>query len=116
MNWIIGRQLILENINVGDYIDPNNPNRIIIATPTKEHSEFRVQIGAATNISISLEMLEAILKATIANKGIYNKSVIYQLYPRMVNNHGCHVHVVGRLFSVAGVMQPIGTRNYTIVN
>lgn len=104
MKWEAANELLLQKINIGNHIDPNSQYRYVLIMPNEHIDFFRISIGATSNIKLTLEMLENIFNATIANNGIYNRAVIHALYPQKVNNKGCHVHVVGWLFVSADVM------------
>lgn len=113
-DWKQSRELLLQNITLNLHLNPQSNYRFVVQIPNDPIDHFKVSIGASTTIKVSLEMLENIFNATIGNQGIYNKAVIFGLYHREVNNHGCHVHVVGQLFESAAVMINQG-HNYHIV-
>ena len=77
---------------------------------------FSVLIGedSGTKIQIPMTMLENCYNAACNNNNIYNKSVIENLYPKQVNSHGCHVHVVGMIFYHAGLVNQINGGNYIL--
>ena len=123
MNWNEAELLIRQNINVGIHLSPESNFRYILAGP--EYSCFRynydgvngykVKIAVNTDIEIPLTMLEAIYNATIINNSIYNKHVIEEIYPQQVRTHGCHVHVVAKIFQLSGIMNQNNPRQYSIL-
>lgn len=48
-------------------------------------------------------MLELLFNSAVENGGIYNREVFRNNYERQLNSHGCHVHVVGKIFELSGV-------------
>lgn len=59
-------------------------------------------------------MLESLYLATINNNNLYNNQVFGEHYTQQLNNHGCHVHVVGKIFEIAGLVHQINAQNYQI--
>lgn len=116
MNWKDVKELLSDNLAIGDHIDPSSQYRYVLVKPNEHADSFRISIGATSYIKFTMEMLEHIYLATIANNNLYNRSVIYGLYPHEVNNHGCYVHVVGNLFFSAGIMIKQGNNFQLISN
>lgn len=122
MNWNEALILILQHIEVGLNLDPNSEYREVINVPPYQCNRYdyggeegyRVQIGANDFIEIPLSMLERLFVAAVNNDGKYNNGVFGALYPQQRANHGCHVHVVGKIFSLSGVAVQINNRNYVI--
>lgn len=111
MNWQQAQALILQHIGVPLHLDPDLAYRFITEGPNYPCFQYnyngaegyRVQIGATNYVQIPFTMLETIFQASVQNGGIYNNGVFAHLYPQQLNNHGCHVHVVGKIFEWAGV-------------
>lgn len=125
MNWELAQELINIHLIQGLHFDPVLVNRIIIETPINYHcthynyhgeNGFKVKIGFDTYIEIPWSMLENVFTRAInLNNSIYNRAVIRDLYLQQINNHGCHVHVVGQIFVKAGIAVRINARNYKIL-
>jgi hypothetical protein len=49
-------------------------------------------------------LLKTVYEDTLANNGDTTESFCKH-YQKQVTNHGCHVHVVGRIFVRAGIME-----------
>jgi hypothetical protein len=117
MNWNKAKQLLLENIKVGNKIDPNSKIRKVTRIPINETGSFSIKIGTNGNtILVSMEMLESIFNKTLENKNIYEKKVIYELYKKEVDGHSCYVHSVGHLFRYARVMKKNKSREFEIID
>ncbi len=125
MNWEQALELILANINEGDLLPPNTAyGRQIINTPpfrcgnyNYENSPgYKVRIGNNTFIQIPLSMLQKVFTNAIENyDGIYKNQVFGDHYSRQLNNHGCHVHVVGKIFLLSHVADKVNNRRYRIL-
>lgn len=116
MDWLTVKNRLTENIKVGSFFDENSHIREVIEIPASEKEAFKVKIAeAGTSIFVSMEMLQNIFEATLKNGNNYDKSVIYNLYPKQVDTHSCYVHVIGQLFKYAGVMEKVDHRNFKII-
>ena len=115
MNWDELNTLIHKNVKVGTDLNPNSKFRKVVDVYNRDNTTyFRVQIGTSNSILITMSMLEILYKASIENGGLYNHSVFKYNYPIQLNNHPCHVHVVGKIFQLSGVMIQRDKRNYQI--
>ena len=115
MNWNESNTLIHQNIRVGTDLNPNSQFRKVVEVYNRDNTTyFRVQIGTSNSILITMSMLEILYMASIQNGGIYNHNVFKSYYPKQINNHPCHVHVVGKIFQLSGVMTQRDRRNYQI--
>jgi hypothetical protein len=127
MNWNKALSLINQHVIVGVHLDRNSQYRYILEGPKYSchgriynyagEKGYKVQIGANNYIEIPFTMLEAIYSATTLNNGIYDKNIIFNIYPRQANSktgHGCYVHVVGKIFVLAGIMKQDSPRQYSI--
>lgn len=115
MNWNESNTLIHKSIRAGTYLNPNSQFRRVVEVYNRDNTTyFRVQIGASNSILITMSMLEILYNASIENGGIYNRNVFKYYYPKQLNNHPCHVHVVGKIFQFSGVMIQCDKRNYQI--
>lgn len=116
MTWNHALALILQHIAVGVHLNPELQYRYILAGPDYicTHYDYngakgyRVNIGAQNYVEIPILMLKVLFDAAIANGSIYNNEVFGNNYPQQLNNHDCHVHVVGRMFVIAGVANQVG--------
>ena len=68
---------------------------------------YKVRIGSDSHIEIPISMLRNCFLTARENGGIYNTSTLYSLYPEQVKKHGGYVHVIGRIFEIAGVANKI---------
>jgi hypothetical protein len=124
MTWNQAHNLITQKIVQGIKLDPQSKYRFITKIPPykcslKKYNSaegFKIQIGETTFIDIPITMLQTIFEDATINGGVYNKNIFRLHYPTQAekNGHPCHVHVVGKIFEVAGVAVPNG-RGYKIL-
>ncbi|MDI9857881.1 hypothetical protein [Flectobacillus roseus] len=122
MNWSNIVQQIKDSIKVGDKLQEDLTYRYFIAGPDFSCNDYdyngelgyKIQIGKNNCLQIPFLLLKTVFEDTLANNGIYNRKVICKHYQKQVTNHGCHVHVVGRIFAQAGIMQEKDKRTYQI--
>ena len=109
IDWLTARRLIAENVRVGtDLNTPASTHRVV----RDVHEDgFVVPIGEETEIVVPWSMLEFCWSHLITSEG-YRKSSFVQKYAKEARDHGCHVHVVGRIFLVAGLAEADGSRRY----
>jgi hypothetical protein len=118
MNWEEAEALIRKSICVGTKLD----NRIVLEGPDypcrgydyNGALGFKIKIGKTTSILIPLSMLQKIYESAIANDGIFNNNVFKERYERQLRSHGCHVHVVGKIFEKAGIATKVENRRYKV--
>jgi hypothetical protein len=123
MNWEKAEILIRSKIFNNVHLDSKSEYKYIEAGPNyycKQYDYnnslgFKVQIGANNYIEVPFSMLKTLYFSTITNNGIYDRNVIVDLYPMQVKNHGCHVHVIGKIFVLAGIMKQDNSRHYSIL-
>jgi len=119
MNWHDAEILIRQTIAPGINLD----NRTIIEGPDfscKKYNYngakgFKVQIGKKTFLDIPFTILQAVFEDACANNRIYNNKIFRSNFEKQCKTHGCHVHVVGKIFVKAGVATQIDKRNYKIL-
>ena len=119
MNWKEAETLIRHTIITGMKLD----NRTIVEGPDYQCCQynyagakgFKVQIGVTTFIDIPFTMLQSVFEDSIANNRIYENKVFKNKFDRQLKAHGCHVHVIGRIFEKAGVATQIDKRKYKIL-
>ncbi|MEP7141683.1 MAG: hypothetical protein ABI707_02375 [Ferruginibacter sp.] len=122
MKWTNARELLINNIVQGLHLDPKAHFKIVNQVPLYECGNyaktkgFRIQVGTGSFINIPLNMLENLFEGAINNGEIYNNEIFAASYPKQLKNKPCHVHAAGKLFSNAGVMKMINSKNYQIVN
>jgi hypothetical protein len=121
MNWNEAYMMLCENIKLNYHLDNKCLYKIVIRTPPqpcniKKEEGFHVQIGKNNAIPVPIEMLKQTFEKTKLNDGIYNRSVLLDLYPQKVNDKPCYVHVIGRLFESAGIFEKIDRHNYKLID
>lgn len=126
MNWLNIEQQIKDSVKVGDKIQEDSKYRNVMAGPDFPCTSnvygyngalgYRVKIGKGKGnfLDIPFILLKTVFEDTLANHGIYNRGIICKHYQKQVSDHDCHVHVVGRIFVHAGIMEKKGEREYTI--
>ncbi len=105
----------------GNKLDNTSRFRIIISGPDyccktynyEGTKGYRVQIGENNFLEIPISMLLNLLNASVINHYIYNREIFSKLYGRQLQNHGCHVHVVGSFFVLSNLASKHGN-NYLI--
>lgn len=123
MNWLNIEQQIKGSVKVGDKLDRESEYKYVVAGPDFPCSRYdyngklgyNVQIGKDDWLQIPFVLLKTVYEDTLANQGTYNRSIICKHYQKQVTNHGCHVHVVGRIFVRAGIMEKKDDRAYQII-
>ena len=70
---------------------------------------FVVPIGQSTKIKIPWSMLEECFRQLDSLQG-YDSEFFRERFPLQHEDHPCHVHVVGRIFVVAGIAQLEGNK------
>jgi hypothetical protein len=122
MDWETAEILIRSKIYNNVHLDSNSKYKYIQAGPNyhcKQYgyndSGFKVQIGANNFIEVPISMLKTLYFSTKNNNGIYERKVFVDLYPKQVKVHACHVHVIGKIFVLAGIMKQDDSRHYSIL-
>lgn len=118
MNWEDAESLIRNNISIGTKLD----NRTVLEGPGypcrgydyNGTPGFKIKIGKTTYIEVPLSMLQTVYVDAMANNSIYENKVFKNRYERQLRSHGCHVHVVGKIFEKAGVANKIDNRRYKV--
>jgi len=121
MIWEDAEKLIIELIYIGLDLNPNLNFRNVVAGPdhacaTYDYNGalgFRVQIGNNNFIEVPFIMIQTLFEASVANNLVYNNHIFGLHYADQLNGHGCHVHVVGKIFELSGVAEKAGN-NYLI--
>jgi hypothetical protein len=126
MTWAEAKKLIELNLIENTRFDPSSDNRQIIETPQNYNCRsygynepgFKVKIGNNSYIEIPWSMLENMFEDSKneINRNIYRNPVFVNRYPDQAHNHGCHIHVVGKMFVYAGFARQISIRNYKILD
>lgn len=126
MTWAEAQKLIELNLIENTRFDPSSDIRLIIKTPQNYNCRtynynletgFKVKIGKNSYIEIPWSMLENMFEDSKneTNGNIYRNPVFVNRYPDQAHNHGCHIHVIGKMFVYAGVARQISIRNYLIL-
>lgn len=124
MDWNEALEKIRHKVKKGMCIDPQSKFRFIIDGPDYAcHSYnyngtngYKVKIGTKESINIPISMLKVIFEETLANNGVYNNGVFSKYFGLQKNHHPCHVHVVGKIFLVAGIVTQDNKRDYKMMN
>jgi hypothetical protein len=119
MKWEQAKILISNNIVTGMKFD----NRTVLEGPDYPclhynyagEKGYKVKIGMTTSIDIPFSMLQSVFEDAVANNRIYENTVFRKKYNKQYVAHGCHVHVIGRIFEKAGVASQINKRRYKII-
>lgn len=121
MNWEQAEQHIRGSILQGTRLSQNSKYRTIENTPPYKCTTynyagiegFRVRIGTAQFIEIPISMLKILFLSSTDKSGTYNNGILKKHYPQQLANHGCHVHVIGKIFELAGICDRKGS-NYKL--
>jgi hypothetical protein len=127
MTWTQAKLLIESKLTENISFDPTSESRSIIESPSSyscrtynyyPEKGFKVKIGYYSYIDIPWSMLENMFEDSKKekNRNIYRHSVFVNRYPNQAKNHGCHIHVVGKMFVYAGVARQVSARNYMILD
>lgn len=66
------------------------------------HDGVVVSIGKKAQLMLPWALLEECFNSLLCPTG-YSGKWFREHYPQLAQNHPCHVHVIGRLFVVAGI-------------
>jgi hypothetical protein len=121
MDWNTARQLIAESVVEGTDLNRvgSTFRRVLeadacLSTPRFSYQGergYRVAIGENHCIEIPWSMLEVCF-AQLGEPDGYSGGFFRQRFPAQAREHPCHVHVVGRIFEVAGVAVAVGNRYF----
>lgn len=123
MNWTEASLLIKYTIKKGADVNSQKSNfRFVDQVPPfqcrrynfKNAEGYKVSIGVRDFVEIPITMLETVFNLAIENNRIYNNKVFADAFPKQAKDHGCHVHVVGRIFELSGIANKKGG-NYEIL-
>jgi len=123
MNWAEASILIKNTIQRGDDVNTHKSTfRFVIQVPPfqcnrynyQNEEGYKVSIGERDFVVIPITMLETVFNLAVENNRIYDNKVFADAFPKQVKDHGCHVHVVGRIFELCGVANKKG-ENYEIL-
>ena len=116
MSWEEAWAAITKSITKGMKLDKAaNYGRPVIEIPPFACTTFnydgeegyKVKIGSDSFIEIPISMLKKCYIKARENGKMYKTSIIYSLYPEQLAEHGGYVHVVGRMFEIAGLARKI---------
>ena len=122
MNWEEAAILIKNTIQKGDDVNSQTSTfRFVDQVPPfqckrsdyKNEEGYKVKIGVRDFVEIPITMLETVFNLAIENNRIYNNKIFADAFPKQAKDHGCHVHVIGRIFELSGVAYKNGG-NYEI--
>jgi hypothetical protein len=119
MNWKEAETLIRQTIINGMKLD----SRTVLEGPDfpcwgydyNGTPGFKIRIGPTTCIEIPFVMLQTVYTDAIANNRTYENKVFKNKYERQLKSHGCHVHIVGKIFEKAGIATQIDNRKYKVL-
>jgi len=112
MNWEEASILIKNTIQRGENINTQkSKQRLVEEIPPfqckrynyKNEEGYKVRIGIKQIIEIPITMLETVFNLASENNRTYNNKIFATAFPKQAKAHGCHVHVVGRIFELCGV-------------
>jgi hypothetical protein len=121
MNWNEAELSLKINIHKSLHLSPEAKFKIVKEIPPfqcenyNSSEGFRLQVGAKNEINIPISMLQKIYEKSILNKGVYNRAIFKENFPRELNNKPCYVHSVGKLFEYSGCMKKVNNYNYKII-
>jgi len=123
MDWEIAYKRITDNITRGTRLDPGSRYRKVLECPDYEcyHYDYngapgyKVTIGKSTNVEIPVFMLKKIFEESLSKNGIYENRDFKISFEKQCHQHPCHVHVIGRIFLAAGIVEQSGSRKYILV-
>lgn len=121
MDWKTAEKLLKSKIYVTMDLSPSSKFKLVKQVPpfkckNYENVEgFRIQVGAKNEINIPLKMLELLFERSKQNNNTYNRAVFKENFARELNNKPCYVHSVGKLFEWAGIMKPVNSNTYVIL-
>lgn len=119
MNWKEAETLIRHTIIVSTKLDnrtiEDGPDHPCWGYNYNGTPGFKIRIGRTTCIEIPFIMLQTVYEDAIANNRIYENKVFKNKYERQLKSHGCHVHVVGKIFEKAGIAIKIDKRKYKVL-
>ena len=115
MTWVQARAQIITRIRVGTDVNTAGSHfrsvrkaNIPIRRQAYGYDEsgFEVPIGFKTSASVDIPMtmLQRCYETAQLPAG-YSRSAFRRLYPRQEQNRACHVHVVGRILEVSGLVR-----------
>lgn len=118
MDWEEAEERIRQKIIAGMKLD----NRTVLEGPDfpcrgynyNGTPGFKIRIGKTTSIEVPLKMLQTVYSDAIASDKIYENKVFKNRFERQLKSHGCHVHVVGKIFEKAGIATKIDHRRYKV--
>lgn len=111
MNWGKVLSIIKKTISKNLQIDSDSEYRFVIEIPPYECNTYdyngtegyKIQIGKTASLEVPISMLKNIYESSMKNARTYNNSVFKSLYPRQLENRGCHVQVIGKIFEKSGI-------------
>ncbi len=123
MNWKQAKSKIEANIKIGtDLNTPDSTYRFVEAINTVINSKsygyqnergFVVPIGESDKAKIPWSMLKTCFPSLYSADG-YDGSFFRKHFSKQARNRSCHVHVVGRIFVVAGIACTDGEKYWAI--
>lgn len=119
MNWKEAETMIRHAIITGVKLDKRTilygPEYACYHYDYNGTKGFKVKIGVDTSIDIPFTMLQSVFEDAIDNNRIYENKVFRKNFDRQYKAHGCHIHVIGRIFEKAGIATQIDKRRYKII-
>ena len=83
--------------------DHSKPSKHRVVERVNSYAIF-VPIGRAVTLEVVWRILENCW-CDLISEGVYNNRVFRKHHSELCDEHGCWVHVVGRIFEVAGLVQ-----------
>ena len=123
MEWEEAKELIKENILVGTDLNTEASSLRVILEPDHNCTKYdyggekgflvRISNQDRDNLDIPWSMLKTCFEGLKSEEG-YNTTFFGQYYSTQQYQHGCHVHVVGMIFTKAGIAKRVSDneKNY----
>ena len=119
MDWEDAQDKIKAYIKVDtDLNTPSSSRRVVesVASPIyskrygyRNESGFVVPIGQSAKLKIPWSILKKCFSQLNSSEG-YSGASFRKQFPLQAKDHPCHVHVVGRIFVVAGLARADGKK------
>jgi predicted HTH transcriptional regulator len=120
MNWDQVIIKIKEKIQLGTDVNTIvSTYRFVVEIPPYKCKQYdnkegyKVKIGENNAIKIPISMLQTLFQNSQKNNNTYNTKVFRDAFPVQAKNHGCHVHVIGKIFEKSGSVVNVG-KDYLI--
>ena len=118
MTWKEAKQEIDHNVGIDTELNTLNKdgsqrshNRKVVGV---HDWGYRVSKGKENTVPVTWEMLKTCWDEMALNQGKYERSVIERHYAEKVTSNPCLVHIVGKMFDVAGLVDSYYDEYYVL--